>query len=122
MQVRFGSLTESIQYIKDGKLRALAVTTAIALEVLPDVQRRASSAWLRRERLDWRRAPKTRPRDIEKLNREINAGLADPKLKARFTDQGPAAFVGSPADFGKFIVDETDKWAKVVRTANIKPD
>jgi tripartite-type tricarboxylate transporter receptor subunit TctC len=68
-------------------------------------------------------APRGTPTEIvEKLNREINAGLADPKLKARFTDQGLAAFVGSPADFGKFIVEETEKWAKVIRTANIKPD
>ena len=68
-------------------------------------------------------APRNTPAEIiEKLNREINTGLADPKLKARFTDRGLAAFVGSPADFGKFIVDETEKWAKVVRTANIKPD
>ena len=124
VQVRFGSLTESIQYIKDGKLRALAVTTASRSEVLPDVPTAGeflpgydASAWTGVG------APRNTPAEIiEKLNREINAGLADPKLKARFTDQGLAAFVGSPADFGKFIVDETEKWAKVVRTANIKPD
>ena len=124
VQVRFGSLTESIQYIKDGKLRALAVTTASRSEVLPDIPTVGeflpgydASAWTGVG------APRNTPVEIiEKLNREINAGLADPKLKARFTDQGLAAFVGSPADFGKFIVDETEKWAKVVRTANIKPD
>jgi len=124
VQVRFGSLTESIQYIKDGKLRALAVTTASRSEVLPDIPTAGeflpgydASAWTGVG------APRNTPAEvIEKLNREINAGLADPKLKARFTDQGLAAFVGSPADFGKFIVDETEKWAKVVRTANIKPD
>ena len=124
VQVRFGSLTESIQYIKDGKLRALAVTTASRSEMLPDVPTAGeflpgydASAWTGVG------APRNTPAEIiEKLNREINAGLADPKLKARFTDQGLAAFVGSPADFGKFIVDETEKWAKVVRTANIKPD
>jgi tripartite-type tricarboxylate transporter receptor subunit TctC len=124
VQVRFGSLTESIQYIKDGKLRALAVTTASRSEVLPDIPTVGeflpgydASAWTGVG------APRNTPAEIiEKLNREINAGLADPKLKARFTDQGLAAFVGSPADFGKFIVDETEKWAKVVRTANIKPD
>ena len=124
VQVRFGSLTELIQYIKDGKLRALAVTTASRSEVLPDVPTAGeflpgydASAWTGVG------APRNTPAEIiEKLNREINAGLADPKLKARFTDQGLAAFVGSPADFGKFIVDETEKWAKVVRTANIKPD
>ena len=124
VQVRFGSLTESIQYIKDGKLRALAVTTASRSEVLPDIPTVGeflpgydASAWTGVV------APRNTPAEIiEKLNREINAGLDDPKLKARFTDQGLAAFVGSPADFGKFIVDETEKWAKVVRTANIKPD
>jgi tripartite-type tricarboxylate transporter receptor subunit TctC len=124
VQVRFGSLTESIQYIKDGKLRALAVTTASRSEVLPDIPTVGeflpgydASAWTGVG------APRNTPAEIiEKLNREINTGLADPKLKARFTDQGLAAFVGSPADFGKFIVDETEKWAKVVRTANIKPD
>jgi tripartite-type tricarboxylate transporter receptor subunit TctC len=124
VQVKFGSLTESIQYIKDGKLRALAVTTASRSEVLPDVPTAGeflpgydASAWTGVG------APRNTPAEIiEKLNREINAGLADPKLKARFNDQGLAAFVGSPADFGKFIVDETEKWAKVVRTANIKPD
>ena len=124
VQVRFGSLTESIQYIKDGKLRALAVTTASRSEVLPDIPTVGeflpgydASAWTGVG------APRNTPAEIiEKLNREINAGLDDPKLKARFTDQGLAAFVGSPADFGKFIVDETEKWAKVVRTANIKPD
>jgi len=124
VQVRFGSLTESIQYIKDGKLRALAVTTASRSEVLPDIPTVGeflpgydASAWT------GVRAPRNTPAEIiEKLNREINAGLDDPKLKARFTDQGLAAFVGSPADFGKFIVEETEKWAKVVRTANIKPD
>ena len=124
VQVRFGSLTELIQYIKDGKLRALAVTTASRSEVLPDIPTAGeflpgydASAWTGVG------APRNTPAEIiEKLNREINAGLADPKLKARFTDQGLAAFVGSPADFGKFIVDETEKWAKVVRTANIKPD
>ena len=124
VQVRFGVLTESIQYIKDGKLRALAVTTASRSEVLPDVPTAGeflpgydASAWTGVG------APRNTPAEIiEKLNREINAGLADPKLKARFTDQGLAAFVGSPADFGKFIVDETEKWAKVVRKANIKPD
>ena len=124
VQVRFGSLTESIQYIKDGKLRALAVTTASRSEVLPDIPTVGeflpgydASAWTGVG------APRNTPAEIiEKLNREINAGLDDPKMKARFTDQGVAAFVGSPADFGKFIVDETEKWGKVVRTANIKPD
>jgi len=124
VQVRFGVLTESIQYIKDGKLRALAVTTASRSEVLPDIPTVGeflpgydASAWTGVG------APRNTPAEIiEKLNREINAGLADPKLKARFADQGSTVFVGSPAEFGKFIAEETEKWAKVVRTANIKPD
>jgi tripartite-type tricarboxylate transporter receptor subunit TctC len=61
-------------------------------------------------------------RFIDKLNKEINAGLADPKLKARFADLGGTVLVGSPADFGKFIADETEKWAKVIRAANIKAE
>ena len=124
VQVRFGSLTESIQYIKDGKLRALAVTTASRSEVLPDIPTVGEFVpGYDASACTGVGAPRNTPAEIiEKLNREINAGLADPKLKARFTDQGLAAFVGSPADFGKFIVDETEKWAKVVRTANIKPD
>jgi tripartite-type tricarboxylate transporter receptor subunit TctC len=124
VQVRFGVLTESIQYIKDGKLRALAVTTASRSEALPDIPTVGeflpgydASAWTGVG------APRNTPAEIiEKLNREINAGLADPKLKARFADQGSTVFVGSPAEFGKFIAEETEKWAKVVRTANIKPD
>jgi len=68
-------------------------------------------------------APKNTPADIvDKLNKEINAGLVDPKLKARFADLGAAAFPGSSSDFGKLIADETEKWAKVVRAANIKPE
>jgi tripartite-type tricarboxylate transporter receptor subunit TctC len=66
--------------------------------------------------------PKNTPTEIvNKLNKEINAGLADPKIKARLADLGGTPLVGSPADFGKFIADETEKWAKVIRSANIKP-
>jgi tripartite-type tricarboxylate transporter receptor subunit TctC len=68
-------------------------------------------------------APRNTPVEIiDKLNKEINAWLADPKIKARFVDMGGAALPGSPADFGELIVDETEKWAKVIRAANIKPD
>ena len=67
--------------------------------------------------------PKATPAEIiEKLNKEINAALADPNMKKRLTDLGAAMFAGSPADFGKFIADETEKWAKVIRSANIKPE
>jgi tripartite-type tricarboxylate transporter receptor subunit TctC len=68
-------------------------------------------------------APKATPAEIvQKLNKEINAGLADPKMTARFADLGGTVLPGSPADFGKLIADETEKWAKVIKTANIKPD
>jgi tripartite-type tricarboxylate transporter receptor subunit TctC len=68
-------------------------------------------------------APKSTPAEIiDKLNKEINAGLADPKIKARLADLGGTPFVGLPADFGKLIADETDKWGKVIRAANIKPE
>ena len=124
VQVRFGVLTESIQYIKDGKLRALAVTTASRSEVLPDIPTVGeflpgydASAWTGVG------APRNTPAEIvENLNREINAGLADPKLKARLAELGGTAFVGSPADFGKLIADETERWGKVIRAANIKAD
>jgi tripartite-type tricarboxylate transporter receptor subunit TctC len=124
VQVRFGVVTESIAYVKAGKLRALAVTTAARSEVLPDVPTMGefvpgyeASAWAGIG------APRNTPAEIiENLNTDINAGLADPKLKARFADLGATVFVGSPADFGKYIADETEKWAKVVKFAGIKPD
>jgi tripartite-type tricarboxylate transporter receptor subunit TctC len=124
VQVYFSSTVSSIEYIKTGRLRALAVTTATRSEVLPDlptlgefVPGYEAIAWLGIG------APKATPAEIvDKLNREINAGLADPKIKARLADLGSTPLVGSPADFGKFIADETDKWGKVIRAANIKPE
>jgi tripartite-type tricarboxylate transporter receptor subunit TctC len=124
VQVRFGVLTESIEYIKAGKLRALAVTTATRSEVLPDIPTVGeflpgyeASAWAGVG------APKNTPAEIiKKLNKEINAGLADPKLKARFADLGSTVLVGSPADFRDLIAQETEKWAKVIRAANVKPE
>ena len=114
----------SIEHIRAGKLRALAVTTATRSEVLPDVPTVGefvpgyeASAW------SGVGAPKDTPAEIvEKLNKEINAGLADPKIKARLADLGGTLLVGSPADFGKLIADETEKWGKVIRAANIKTD
>jgi len=105
-------------------LRALAVTTATRSEALPEVPVLSdflpgyeSSAWFGIG------APKNTPADIvAKLNTEINVALADPKMKARLADFGGAAIAGSPADFGKLIVDETIKWAKVVRFASMKPE
>jgi tripartite-type tricarboxylate transporter receptor subunit TctC len=123
VQVAFDPLPASIEHIRAGKLRALAVTTASrsdALLGIPTVgefvRGYEASGWFGLG------APKATPADIvEKLNKEINAGLANPKIKGRLADLGGTPLVGSPADFGKFIADETEKWAKVIRSANIKP-
>ena len=113
----------SIAYIRAGKLRALAVTTSTRWEGLPDLPTVSeflpgyeASAWFGIG------APRNTPTEIiGKLNKEINAGLADPKIKARIADLGATVLPGSPADFGKLIADETEKWGKVIRAANIKP-
>jgi tripartite-type tricarboxylate transporter receptor subunit TctC len=122
MQVYVGPMSGSIEYVKAGKLGALAVTTAIRSEALPDIPTVAefvpgceASTWYGVA------APKNTPAEIlDKLNEEITAGLADPKMKARLVDLGGTALSVSAADFGKFIADETEKWGKVVRAANIK--
>jgi tripartite-type tricarboxylate transporter receptor subunit TctC len=124
VQVWFAGMPESIEYIRAGKLRALAVTTAARSEALPDIPTVAdffpsyeSSFWVGLG------APKgTHTEIIDKLNKEINAGLADPVIKARFADLGSTVFPTSPAEFGKFIAEETEKWGKVVRAANIRAD
>ena len=124
VQVYFSPLPAAIEYIRAGKLRALAVTTAARSEALPDIATMAefvpdyeASVWAGIG------APKATPAEIvEKLNREINSGLADPKMKARLADLGGTVLPGTPADFGKLIADETEKWAKVIRAANIKPE
>ena len=122
VQVCFGGVIASIEYIRAGRLRALAVTTASRLEALPDIP--SLSEFLPGyEATDWKGigVPKnTPPEIIDKLNKEINAGLADPKLKARFAELGSPVLPGSPADFGKLIADDTEKWAKVVKFAGIK--
>jgi tripartite-type tricarboxylate transporter receptor subunit TctC len=113
-----------IEHIRAGKLRALAVTSVGRLEVLPDIPT-VGDFVPGLEASDWigLGAPKNTPSDIVvKLNKEINAGLADPRLKTRFADLGASVFPGSPADFGKFIAEETEKWGKVIRAANIKPE
>jgi tripartite-type tricarboxylate transporter receptor subunit TctC len=124
VQAMFGVLPASLGYIRAGKLRALAVTTAKRQRVLPDVP--AVDQFLPGyEASGWYGivVPKgTPPEIVEKLNKEINAALADAKLKERLADLGCAVFAGSPADFGKFIVDETEKWAKVIRAAGIKAE
>jgi tripartite-type tricarboxylate transporter receptor subunit TctC len=124
VDVIFVPTTASIEYVRAGRLRALAVTSTTRVEILPDLPPVAefvpgyeASSWL------GICAPRNTPAEIiDTLNREINAGLSDPKIKARFVDMGGAALPGSPADFGELIVDETEKWAKVIRAANIKPE
>jgi tripartite-type tricarboxylate transporter receptor subunit TctC len=122
VQVMFPSTVSSIEYVRAGRLRALAVTTATRSETLPDlptvgefVPGYEASTWFGVG------APQATPAEIvEKLNKEINAGLADPKIKARLADLGGAPLALSPAKFGKLIADETEKWGKVIRVANIK--
>jgi tripartite-type tricarboxylate transporter receptor subunit TctC len=124
VQVSFDPLPATIEYIKSGKLRALAVTTAVRSEALPDlptvgeyVPGYEASGW------NGLCAPKNTPVEIiEKLNQVVNAGLADSTMKKRLGDLGATVLAGSSADFGKLIAEETEKWGKVIRTANIKPD
>ena len=124
VQVLFATMSSSIEYVRAGKLRALAVTTATRSSVLPDIPTVAefvpgyeSSFWTGVG------APKNTPAEIvDKLNKEMNATLADPKFKARLADLGGTALSGSPLDFGKFVADETEKWAKVVKFAGVKAD
>ena len=124
VQVAFASMPSSIEFIRAGRLRALAVTTATRSEVLPDVPTVGefvpgyeASAWYGIG------APKATPAEIvDKLNKEINAALADPKMKARLADLGGTPFLGSPADFGKLIADDTEKWGKVVKFSGAKAD
>jgi tripartite-type tricarboxylate transporter receptor subunit TctC len=124
VQVIFGTMPAVIALIKAGKLRALGVTTATRSNELPDVPSIGEfvSGY---EASQWYgiSAPKNTPGDvIERLNRETNAVLADPKMQARLAELGASALSGSPADFGKLIVDETAKWAKVVKISGAKPD
>jgi tripartite-type tricarboxylate transporter receptor subunit TctC len=124
IQVTFTDMAASIEYIRAGRLRALAVTTAMRSEALPDIPTVGdfvsgfeASQWV------GLCAPKnTPPEIIGKLNAEINTGLADPKLKARIADLGGKVLPSSPADFGKIIVDDTEKWGKVVKFSGAKPE
>jgi tripartite-type tricarboxylate transporter receptor subunit TctC len=122
VQVLFDVVTNSIELIKTGKLRALAVTTTERCAALPDVPIAAQSL-PGYEASYWTGfgAPKGTPADIvDKLNREINAALADPAIKARIADLGGSALALPPPQFGKFMAEEIDKWAKVISSANIK--
>jgi tripartite-type tricarboxylate transporter receptor subunit TctC len=122
IQVMFGSAVTWIEQIKAGNVRALAVTSATPAEILPDLPP-VGKFVPGYEGIGWQGigAPRNTPGDIiDKLNSEINVGLADPKLKSRFADLGAETFANSPADFGKFIVDYTEKWAKIIRAAGVK--
>jgi tripartite-type tricarboxylate transporter receptor subunit TctC len=124
IQVLFSSIAAAIQYIKTGKLRALAVTSAARAEALPDLPT-VGEFVPGVEATQWYGlvAPKDTSADIvDRLNNEINAGLADSQLKAKFAELGGIVLPGSPADFAKLIADETEKWGNVIRTANIKPE
>jgi len=123
VQVDFATIPPSIEYIRTGKLRALAVTAAMRAEALPDLP--TVSDFLpgyEATGISGLGAPKNTPIDtIEKLNKAVNAALSDPKMKAQLADLGGTALPGAPADFGKLIADETEKWAKVIKFAGIKP-
>jgi len=122
VQVMFDALPTSIDHIRGGRLRALAVTTATRSEVLPAIPTVGeflpsfeASTWFGVG------APKNTPAEIiSTLNREINSGLANPRIRARLTELGATALPGSPTDFGKFIAEETEKWARVIKFAGIK--
>ncbi len=124
VQVYFAPLSTSIEYVRTGKLRALGVTTAARVAALPDVPPLGdfvpgyeTSTWYGIG------APKKTPAEIvDRLNKEINIGLADPGMTARLAALGSSAFPVSPDEFGKFIADETQKWAKVIKFARIEPE
>jgi len=124
VQVMFDPVVSSIAHIRAGKLRPLAVTTSMRSEALPDIPTVGEflpgyevSVWFGVG------APKNTPTEIvDRLNKDINAGLADPKIKEQLADLGGTVLPGSPADFGKLIADETEKWAKVIKFAGLKPD
>jgi tripartite-type tricarboxylate transporter receptor subunit TctC len=124
MQLYFAPVQESIEHIRAGKLRALAVATATRLPALPGIPT-VGEFLPGYEASGWNGigAPRGTPADIiERLNREINAGLAQPAIKARFDDLGAPLLPLSPAEFGKLIAEDTEKWGKVIRAANIKPE
>jgi tripartite-type tricarboxylate transporter receptor subunit TctC len=124
VHVMFDGMGSSLEHIRAGKLRALAVTTATRSDLLPDIPTVGDYlSGFEASNLHGIGAPRnTPPAIIETLNKEINAGLADTKLKARLSDLGAAPLVLSRAEFAKLLADETDKWGKAIRAANIKPE
>ena len=124
VQVVFGTITTSSEHIRAGKLRALAVTTATRSDVLPDVPSMAEFV-PGYEASNWNGicAPKnTSAEIIDRVNQAINAGLAEPKIKARLAELGGVILPGSPTDFGKLIADDTEKWSKVIKFSGAKPE
>jgi len=124
VQVTFTSLSSVIEYIGAGRLRALAVTTATRSDALPDIPT-VGEFLPGYEGSNWYGlgVPKATPAEIvDQLNKEVNAALDDPKMKARLADLGGTPLPGSPVQFGKLIAEETEKWGKVIRAANIKPE
>ena len=124
VQVIFAPVSESIQQIKAGKLRALAVTPAARLDVLPDVPTVAEFVpGYEASGFAGIGVPKGTPAEIiDMLNKELNAGLADPKIKGRIVELGGTVIGGTPAEFGKIIAEATEKWAKVIKFAGIKAE
>ena len=120
----FNALPSSIGYIRAGKLRSLAVTTAMRSEAVPDLPMLSEfvPGYEVSTFLGVGTSRNTPAEIIERLNKEINAGLANPVVKVRFADLGGTVLAGTPADFGKLIADETEKWGKVVKFAGIKAD
>ena len=124
VQVSFPTMPASIEHIRAGRLHALAVTTATRSDALPDIPT-VGEFLPGYEVSNWYGlgVPRATPAEVvEKLNKEINTGLANPKIKTRLADLGGTVLAGSPADFGKLIAEETEKWGKVIRAANIKPE
>ena len=120
----FDNLLSSIEYVRTGKLRALAVTTATRAPALPDIPT-VGDFVPGLEASIWQGvgAPKNTPPEIvERLNNEINAGLTDSKLETRYAELGGTVLVGSPSDFGRHIAKETQKWGQVIRAANVKAE
>jgi tripartite-type tricarboxylate transporter receptor subunit TctC len=124
VQILFGTTALTIEQIRAGKLRALAVTTATRWEGLPNVPAMGEFVpGYEASSIFGLGAPRTTPAEIvDRLNKEVNAGLADAKMKAQLAELGGTVLPGSPADFGKLMAGETEKWGKVIRFANIKPE